>query len=441
MGGGSMSTLLKDVSWVVTQNPSRAVLRNASVLIEGETITEMGRGALGRADRVIDCSGKILLPGLVNTHTHLAMTMFRGYADDMKLQDWLESKIWPLEVNLTPEICYYGALLGCLEMISTGTTTFVDMYYFMEDVARAVKEAGLRAYLSYGLFGTPGSAVEEKSKDNTKRFIEYVKDLNDPMVNVAIGPHAPYSCSSELLIWAKETAEKEKAILHTHLAETRSEQARVQKEHGIREVDYLDKLGFLCPNLLAAHCVWLTRSEVSLLAKRGVKVSHCPVSNMKLASGGVAPVPEMLESGVTVSLGTDGAASNNSLDMFETMKACALAQKAHRWDPAILPAQQVLDLATVKAARALGIADKIGSIEVGKQADLILIDARAPNLVPIHGAGTVISDLIYSAKGGNVDTMMVAGKILMKDRRFQTLRESEIYEKVQENVLTLIGRR
>jgi len=434
-----LSVLLKDIGWLVTQDSARTVLKDTSIRVEDEIIAEVGSDLPSQADQIIDCKGTIVLPGLINTHTHLSMTMFRGYADDMKLQEWLASKIWPLELKLTPEICYYGALLGCLEMIATGTTMFVDMYLFMENVAKAVEEAGLKAYLSYGIFGADGSALEKKSKENTKRFISYVKDMNDPRVNLAIGPHAPYSCSPELLIWAKETAENEGAILTTHLAETRSEQAQFQKERGMRVIEYLDKIGFLCPNLLAAHCVWLTKSEVNLLAKRKVKVSHCPVSNMKLASGGVAPVPEMLESGVTVSLGTDGAASNNSLDMFETMKTCALLQKAHRWDATVLPAQQVLDLATIEGARALGVADKVGSIEAGKQADLIVVDARAPNLVPIHGAATVISDLVYSVKGANVDTSIVAGKILMKNREFQTLKENEIYEKAQEIALFLVG--
>jgi 5-methylthioadenosine/S-adenosylhomocysteine deaminase len=324
-------------------------------------------------------------------------------------------------------------------MIATGTTAFVDMYFFMEEAANAVVEAGLRAYLSYGVFGAQGSILEQKSKENTKDFIKFLKKLNHPRVNLAIGPHSPYSCSPELLMWAKETANKEDAILHTHLAETRFEQAQFQKEHHMREIEYLDKLGFLSSNLLAAHCVWLTKSEVSLLAKTGVKVSHCPVSNMKLASGGVAPLPEMLESGVTVSIGTDGAASNNSLDMFESMKTCALVHKAHRWDAAILTAQQVLDLATIQAARALDIEDKLGSIETGKQADLIVIDTNAPNLVPLHGAATVISDLVYSAKGANVDTTIVDGKIIMKNREFQTVNESEIYEKTRENARNLIG--
>jgi 5-methylthioadenosine/S-adenosylhomocysteine deaminase len=434
---GSMSLLLRNVSWLVTQNQTRAVLRNVSVRVEDGIITEIGTNPREAADQIIDCEGKIVLPGLINTHTHLAMTMFRGYADDMRLEEWLQSKIWPLERNLTPEICHYGALLGCLEMISTGTTTFLDMYFHMEEVAKAVAAAGLRAYLSHAVFGGEGSELEEKSKESTERFVRFLKELQNPQVNLAIGPHAIYSCSPELLVWSKEVAEQEKTVLHIHLAETRSEQARVEKEHGIRETGYLEKLGFLCPNLLAAHCVWLTKSEVSTLAKRGVKVSHCPVSNMKLASGGVAPIPQMLERGVVVSIGTDGAASNNSLDMFESMKVCALAQAHQRWDPAILAPQKVLDFATIDAAKALGIESRIGSVEVEKEADLVVINTMTPNLVPLDG-GSLISDLVYSAKGYNVETTIVHGELLMKNRVIQTLNESEIYEKTQENALTLI---
>ncbi len=435
-----MSVELKDASWVVTQNPTRTVLKDTSIRIESGVIAEIGSHSRAQADEVIDCREKIVLPGLINTHTHLAMTLFRGYADDMKLQEWLQSKIWPLEANITAETCYYGNLLGCLELIATGTTTFVDMYYYMEQAAKATVKAGLRAYLSSGVFGSEGSEQEKKSKEDTKLLTKYLKELNDPKVMLAIGPHAPYTCSAELLLWAKEMAEDEDAVLHTHLAETRSEQAQMQKEHGMREIEYLDKLGFLCPNLVAAHCVWLTKSEVKLLAQNGVRVSHCPVSNMKLASGGVTPVPEMLESGVKVSLGTDGAASNNSLDMFESMKTCALLHKAHRWDATVLPAQQVLDLTTIGAAGALGIADKLGSIEIGKRADLIAIDTKAPNLVPLHGAGTVISNLVYSTLGSNVDTTIVDGKILMKGREFQTLDEDDIYTKARDAALSLIGK-
>ena len=426
-----LSILLKDVSWLVTQNSARAVMKNQSILIEDGKVAEIGACAAKSADETIDCEGKIVLPGLINTHTHLAMTLFRGLADDMKLEEWLKSKIWPLELKLTGEMCHYGALLGCLEMIATGTTTFLDMYFFMDEVAKAVVEAGLRAFLAHAVFGDEGSASERTSKENTKQLVKYLGELNNPIVKPAVGPHAPYSCSPELLMWSKEIAEREHAVLHIHLAETRMEQARAQKDHGMGEVAYLEKLGFLSPNLIAAHCVWLSKGEVSILAKRGVKVSHCPVSNMKLASGGVAPVPEMLENGVTVSIGTDGAASNNSLDMFESMKICALVHRAHRWDATILPAQQVLDLATIEAAKALGINDRIGSIETGKQADLVIIDARKPNLAPLSEE-TVISDLVYSAKGHNVDTTIVNGKAIMKSREFVTLKESAIYDKTNE---------
>ena len=431
-----MSTLLKHVSWLVTQNPARAILKNQSVLVEDGKIAEVGAGAVKSADETIDCEGKIVLPGLINTHTHLAMTLFRGLADDMKLEEWLKSRIWPLELKLTPEMCHYGALLGCLEMMATGTTTFLDMYFFMDEVAKAVVTAGLRAYLAFGAIGEEGSALELASKQNTKQFIKFLKELNNPLLKPAVGPHAPYSCSPELLMWSKEVAEKEHALLHTHIAETRTEQAQAQKDLGMREVEYLDKLGFLSPNLLAAHCVWLTKSEVSTLAKRDVKVSHCPVSNMKLASGGVAPVPEMLESGVTVSIGTDGAASNNSLDMFESMKICALVHAAHRWDPKILPAQRILDIATIEAAKALGIGDRIGSIEIGKQADLIIIDTRTPNMAPLSEEN-VISNLVYSTNGHNVDTTIVDGKTVMKNREFLTLKENTIYEKTAEYALAL----
>jgi 5-methylthioadenosine/S-adenosylhomocysteine deaminase len=411
-------------------------MRDVTVLVEDGTIAEIGDSISKTASQTMDCKGKIVLPGLINTHTHLAMTMFRGYTDNMKLEDCLPPRMWD---KLTPEACYYGALLGCLEMIATGTTTFVDMHFFMEEVAKAVVKAGLRAYLSYCILGTDGSELEQQSKENTKRFASFLKELNQPKVALAIGPHAPYSCSPELLIWAKEMAEEENTILHTHLAETRSEQERIQKEHGMKEIEYLDKLGFLCPSLLAGHCVWLAKSGVKTLAEKSVKVSHCPVSDMRLASGGVAPVPEMLDAGVTVSLGTGSPASNDSLDMFETMKICALANKAHRWDASILPAQQILDFATIDAARVLKIDEKVGSVEIGKEADLIVLDANAPNLAPLRKE-SLISNLVYAAKGHNVNATIVSGKVIMRNRRFLTLGEHEIYEKAQENALALVER-
>jgi len=422
---------------VVTQNKKREVLQNASILIENDSIKDIGQVSAS-ADQEIDGTGKIVAPGLVNTHTHLSMTLFRGYADDMKLQDWLQKKIWPLESRLNGEDCYFGALLGSAEMIRSGTTTFVDMYFHMEDVARAVSKSGLRGYLSYGTIDLFDPVKSSAERQNVQKFHEYVKQLANPRVRFAVGPHAPYTCSEEMLHWAKEFAEKNNSILHIHVAETRREQADSHKQHGVRVVEYLEKIGALSKNMLAAHCVWLTKNEIKLLAEAQVKVAHCPVSNMKLASGGVAPLPEMFEAGIPVGLGTDGAASNNSLDMFETMKMCALLHKASRWDPTILAAQKVLDLATIEGAKALGADHEIGSIEVGKKADIILLDAKSPNLTPIHGKETIVSNMVYSASSGNVDTTIVDGRVLMEGRTIKSLNMGEVCEKTEELASRLV---
>jgi 5-methylthioadenosine/S-adenosylhomocysteine deaminase len=420
------SLLLKNCDWVVTQNQKREVLQNASILVRDGAIVEVGKDAKGSADTEIDGHGKIALPGLINCHTHLSMTLFRGYADDMQLQDWLQKKIWPLEAKLTGEACYYGALLGSAEMILSGTTSFLDMYFHMEDVAKAVAESGLRGFLSFGIIDLFDQAKAKKEQETSKKFFDYIRELGNPRIRFAVGPHAPYTCSAETLLWAKEFAEKNNAIMHIHIAETRKEQADSQKQHGMRTVEYLEKIGALSSKMVAAHCSWVTKGEVALMAKTGVKVGHCPVSNMKLASGGVAPLPEMFDAGVAVGLGTDGAASNNSLDMFETMKMCALLHKAHRWDPTVLNAQKVLDLATIDGARTLGAEDQIGSIEVGKRGDIVLVDARAPNLTPLYGRDTVISDLVYSASSGNVDTTIVDGQVLMEGRKVKSLNVPDI---------------
>jgi 5-methylthioadenosine/S-adenosylhomocysteine deaminase len=431
--------LIKNCDWVVTQNMKRDVLKNASVLIEDGVIRSIGKAESQSADVVLDGKGKIALPGLINTHTHLSMTLFRGFADDLQLQEWLEKKIWPLEAKLTGEDCYLGALLGSAEMIMSGTTSFVDMYFHMEDVARATAESGLRGFLSYGVIDLFDSAKAKKEQELSQKLYEHVSDLNNPRIRFALGPHAPYTCSAETLLWAKEFAERKDVILHIHVAETRREQADIQKQHGMRVVEYLDKIGALSRKMLAAHCVWLTKSEVGLLAKAGARVAHCPVSNMKLASGGVAPLPEMFDAGVPVGLGTDGAASNNSLDMFETMKVCALLHKAHRWDPTVLDAQRTLDLATIEGARALGTDHEIGSIEVGKRGDIILVNTAAPNMNPIHGKSTVISDLVYSASSANVDTTIVDGRVLMRNRQIESLNLIEVQSKAGEAARCLVG--
>ena len=414
------------------------MLRDQSVLIRDGKIEDIGKGLGGSADVQVDGAGKIVLPGLINTHTHLSMVLFRGYADDMQLQDWLQKKIWPLEGRLTGEACYKGALLGCAEMIMSGTTTFMDMYFHLEDVARAVDESGLRAFLSYGIIDLFDPAKAKAEQEKSRQLYEFFRKLGSSRIRFALGPHAPYTCSAETLLWAKEFAEKNGLIFHIHIAETRKEQADSQQQHGARVVEYLDKIGTLGNRMLGAHCVWLTKNEIALLAKRGVSVAHCPVSNMKLASGGVAPLPEMFDAGIAVGLGTDGAASNNSLDMFETMKVCALLHKAHRWDPTVLNAQKVLDLATIEGARALRVQDEIGSIEKGKRADIIMLDGNMPNLNPVHGKETVVSDLVYSASAANVNTTIVDGKVLMQNRQLRTMNLERVVQNAGEITNKLI---
>jgi len=366
------------------------------------------------------------------------MVIFRGYADDMPLQEWLSNKIWKLESYMTADTCYWGGMLGCMEMIASGTTAFNDMYFYVEDIARAVIESGLRAVLSSAILEVSPNPIAQKP--NAAKTLEFLKGLHNPLVTPAIAPHAHYTCSDETLLWAKEVADEDHLPVHTHIAETKIEQTDFEKKRGMKVVEHLDKIGFLGSNVIGAHCVWLSNNEIKILGRTGTKVAHCPVSNMKLAVGAAAPLPEMSENKVCVGLGTDGAASNNTLDMFETMKFCALLHKHSRWDPTALPAQLTLDLATIEGARVLGLDGQIGSIEKGKRADLIMLDTRAPNLVPIHGRETVISDLMYSANGANVDTAIVNGRVLMQRRQFKTIDPVALLDNVKRVTEELLAR-
>jgi 5-methylthioadenosine/S-adenosylhomocysteine deaminase len=427
--------LIKD-GYIITMDPQRRVFERGSVEIEGDKITAVGKDIEGRADTVIDACGKVVLPGLVNAHTHLSMTLLRGVADDMPLMEWLETKIWPIEKNLTPRDCYLGALLGCLEMIKSGTTCFADLYFFMEDVARAVEEAGLRAMLSYGIIELGDPERRESELRAGEKLVKTCQGAADGRIQTMFGPHAAYTCSPECLMQVKELAEKYKVRIHTHISETHDEVDKIVKKYGKRPVEHLDSIGFLGPEVLAAHCVWLTEREIAIIRKQGVKPVHNPVSNMKTASG-VAPVPEMLAAGIPVALGTDGAASNNALDMFNEMKFAALLNKVGKLDPTAMPAKSVLEMATINGAIALGLEDRIGSLEVGKKADIVLADLKKPHLAPLHN---VMSHLVYSAVGGDVDTTIVDGKILMRNRRVLGIDEDEVLKQVQATSDDLLDR-
>ncbi len=401
------------------------------IYIEGDRIVEIGKKR--EADVVVEGKGKVALPGMVNLHTHSPMVLLRGFGDDMVLQQWLETKVWPQEAKLRPEDIYWGAKLACLEMIKSGTTTFLDMYFHMDQVGKAVKEMGLRAFLAEGIIdlGIPSRAEEQlKAADEANRKIEALKSSR---ITPVLGPHALFTVSESTLMRVREIADRKGYLVHTHLSETTREVDDCVTQHGARPGAYLDKLGFLSKDVIVAHGCWLDPSEIEILAHTGAKVAHCPTSTMKLASGQAMPYAAMKEAGVVMGLGTDGAASNNNLDMFEAMKFAALFQKfAHR-DPAVLPASEAFQMATLGGARALGI--DAGLLQAERLADLVLVDPRRPDLTPRHDD---VSNWVYSAHGNCVDTVICDGQVIMKARRVKG--EAEIMEKAAQVAQDLVAR-
>jgi 5-methylthioadenosine/S-adenosylhomocysteine deaminase len=427
-----MSILIKN-STILTQNASRQRI-HGDIYIENHLIVECSKKPLSvEADYKIDGTKKLVLPGLINTHTHIPMTLFRGYGDDMILSDWLAQRIWPVEAKLDKNSIQSGTELGLLEMISTGTTSYLDMYFFEETIAQTTEKAGMRGFLGFALidFDTPEYESAELIP-HCEQFINRWKD--NTLISPLIAPHSTYSCKPETLQKSLEIATKHQVPLHIHCSETRDEVYDVERKYGVRPVEQLKRLGLLRKDTSLAHCGWITKNEISDLKNTETAVSHCPVSNMKIATGGFTPVPELLEAGIAVGLGTDGAASNNTLDMFETMKFCALIHKNHRWDPSILPAQTVVDLATVGGATCLGVQQSLGSLEDGKIADLIMVDLKKPHLTPLHDP---VSHLVYAARGSDVCTTIVNGKILMLDNEFLTMDAQEILERAEKDAQEL----
>ncbi|MEM0215273.1 MAG: amidohydrolase [Archaeoglobaceae archaeon] len=389
------------------------VLRNdklisANILIKENRISAIG-DVKSKSDYVIDGRGLAVIPGLFNSHTHAAMTLFRGYADDMPLQEWLEKKIWPAEAKLNEEVVYWASKLACIEMLKSGTTFFLDMYFFPQATARAVEETGIRACLSSAFFDFFSKDLLEV---NLKRVERELKELKNFRVLRAIAPHAVYTVSLEGLQRAMEIAERENIFVHFHLAETEKEVLEFKKKHGKGIVKALDEIGFLSPRLISAHCVWLERSEIELMAKRGVNAVHCPASNMKLSVGKALNYPEMKKAGLNVLLGTDGAASNNSLNILREMKFSALLQKFY-YGANSFKAVDAFRIATENASKAFGI--KAGKLEVGWLADLVLIDLSKVSMTPCHD---LVANLVYSASSECVDTVIVDGKIVVENGYF-----------------------
>jgi 5-methylthioadenosine/S-adenosylhomocysteine deaminase len=428
-----MLTLIRDAN-IVTQNAERQIIRGDLMVRDG-TIEQVGGTVRGSADVEIDAAGDIVIPGLINTHTHVSMAILKSIADDLPFPQFL-NKVFAVDAKRTERDIRAGAAQGCVEMIRSGTTTFLDLYYSEDIIAKAVDQAGIRGILGWAVLDQQFTTQSGDPLENCKRFHQQFKGRE--RIYPAVGLQGVYVCSTETFLGARDYALENDLLLTFHLSETRKEVSDCKRKEGKRPGDYLSSIGFLNDHCVAAHAAWLTINEVRALAAAGTKVSTCPCSNMKLATGGVAPLPEMFQNGVTVSVGTDGSTTNNSLDLFGEMKTLSLLQKANRWDPTVLPAQKVLDLATIEAARAVRMDHLIGSIEVGKRADLVILNGKAANLRPAR-ADTIVSNLIYSSCGGNVKTVLCDGRAVMLDGVVTTMDEEKVLLDAEDAANSLLG--
>jgi 5-methylthioadenosine/S-adenosylhomocysteine deaminase len=412
---------------VITMDGAHRVLNPGAVAIDGANIVAVDSPAAVAAQftarETIDTTGKIVLPGLINTHGHAPMVLYRGLADDLALMDWLTHYIFPAEAKtVSPEMVGVGTRLAALEMIQSGTTTFTDMYYFEEEIAKAAKASGLRAVLGETIikFPVPDAKTPAEGLARNEAFIKSF--LNDPLITPAVAPHSAYTLDKAVLLACRDLALKYKVPLITHLAETEDEVRIIREQSGLTPTGYLDSIGFWAPRTIAAHGVWVNDDDLAILKKRGIGVAHNPESNMKLARG-TAPVPKYLATGVALGLGTDGAASNNDLDMFEAMRQAAFLHKLQSHDPRAVPAPVALELATIGGARVLGLDRAIGSLETGKRADVIVVSVNHARQTPLYDP---ISHLVYTTRGDDVETTIVNGAILMRERRVKTLDEVSV---------------
>ncbi|MBS3758419.1 MAG: amidohydrolase [Desulfobacterales bacterium] len=401
---------------VLTMDPDETVIENGAVAVSGDSIADIAPASNFSEHGVgarIDACGGIIMPGLINTHTHAAMTCFRGLADDMDLMTWLHDYIFPAEAKLDIDKVHCGAMLACAEMIMSGTTCFADMYLFEDAVACAARKAGMRAVVGEVLYDFPSPNYGE-----IENGFSYTQDLiakwrGEPLITVAVEPHSPYLCAPDLLEKAEAISAENNIPLIIHVAETVSETEKIRAAYGRSPIGHLADIGVLSPRLVACHCVVLSDEDIALLRKNDVKVSHNPESNMKLASG-IAPVPRLLDAGICVGLGTDGCTSNNNLDMFAEMDIAAKIHKVNCLDPTVMDARTVVRMATVDSARALGLDQITGSLEIGKKADLIVVDTQKPHMTPMYN---IYSHLAYAAGGHDVTSVIINGRPVMRDRR------------------------
>ena len=414
---------------IVTMDSQRRILEDASIAITGDSITEISLSPVLTGRKLIDAHGAIVMPGLINAHTHVPMSFFRGLAEDRSLNDWLQKFIFPAEArNVTPDFVTWATRLSLLEMIRGGTTTIADMYYFEDEIAQTLKEAGMRGILGETIIGFP--APDNKTSDAalgyTEKFLQ--RWQHDPLIIPAVAPHSIYTCGEKLLKDSAALARAYHAPLLMHIAEAPYERDVARTEHASSTVQYLARIGLLGPDLTGAHCVWVDQADIQTLAHFGVGCSYNPSSNMKSAAG-LMPASEMLAAGVAVGIGSDGAASNNNQDMFREMDIAAKLQKFSRMDPTAMPAKQTVEMATITGARALHLEKITGSLEVGKRADFIIVDTDAAHATPLYD---VYAQLVYAIKDLDVRTTVINGRIVMEDRKFMTLDEPSILKKAAE---------
>ena len=431
---GETADLVVSAGHVVTMDPSRRVIENGAVAVRGSRIAAVGtRAEIDKrfeAKSRIDNPGAILIPGLVNTHTHAPMALLRGIADDMRLQDWLEKFIFPAEAkNVTPDFVRWGTRLACAEMLLSGTTTYADMYYFEEVIAEATKECGMRGILGQTVIGFPVADAKTPA-DALKRTEAFLQRFrNDELIVPAIAPHAVYTNSDETLQASRALANKFGAPLLIHLSETKKENEDLAAKRTMTPTKLLDSLGALSGRTLAAHGVWVDADDIRVLKERSVGIAHCPSSNTKLASG-IAPVLKYLAADIAIGLGTDGpAGSNNDLNLFEEMDLAAKMQKVTAMDPVALTAEQVFEMATLRGARAVGLEKEIGSLETGKRADFVFVRTDAPHATPMYN---VYSQLVYALKGSDVQHVIVNGRVVVRDRQVLTLNVPQVLQKAAE---------